>query len=211
MVLDVAPLLNREDPRILLSTTIRLYWDEIRVALDGGEDPLEITRLEPKKAELWLRGFSAPLADERADQPELFDWERLEPEPRWNQHVGMLTRYGDVRSLLGAIDDEFVILSSGDAIDLRFDATGLAPLAPGRARTYLVYLDGWAKDADPNTEFSQTVEPLPFHGMSGYPYADTEHYPDDEEHARYRREWNTRPGAKLIEDLSARAAPRGPE
>jgi hypothetical protein len=202
MVLDVAPLLYREDPRIRISSTIRLYWDEIRVALDDGDEPLEITKLPARKAELWQRGFSAPEVDPRPDQPERFDWGRVEASPRWNQHVGMLTRYGDVRPLLATIDDEFVILSSGDAIDLRFDATGLAPLAPGRTRTYLVYVDGWAKDADPNTELSQTVEPLPFHGMSGYPYADTEHYPDDAQHARYRREWNTRPGAKLIEDLS---------
>ncbi len=210
MVIDVAPLLNRDDPRLLVSSTIRLYWDEIRVALDDGDEPIAITRIEPKEAELWQRGFSAPLADERPDQPERFDWERLEPFARWNQHAGMLTRLGDVRPLLGEIDDEFVILSSGDAIDLRFDASGVAPLDPGRARTYLLLLDGWAKDADPNTQFSQTVEPLPFHGMSGYPYGPEEHYPADADHARYLREWNTRPGARLIEDLSDLTGTRAP-
>ncbi len=202
MVIEIAPLLNRADLRLRLSSTLRLYWDEIRVAVDDGDAPLEITKLESLRAVLWQRGFSAPLADDRPDQPERFDWARLEPFARWNQHAGTLTRLGDVLPLLGAIDDRFVILSSGDAIDLRFDASSVRPVEPGRARTYLLFLDGWAKDADPNTEFSQTVEPLPFHGMSGYPYGSEERYPDDEPHRRYLAEWNTRPGARLIEVLA---------
>ena len=28
------------------------------------------------------------------------------------------------------------------------------------------------------TAYPDTVEPLPFHGMSGYPYRADEHYPD---------------------------------
>jgi hypothetical protein len=30
-------------------------------------------------------------------------------------------------------------------------------------------VDGWAKDGDANTAFSQTVTPLPFHAMPQYP------------------------------------------
>ena len=50
--------------------------------------------------------------------------------------------------------------------------------------------------------FSQTVDPLPFHAMSGYPYGECEHYPDDDAHDDYRRKWNTRPGRRLIESLA---------
>ena len=52
-------------------------------------------------------------------------------------------------------------------------------LKPGWVRDFILYSDGWDKDGDINTLTSQTVEPLPFHGMSAYPYPDTEHYPDD--------------------------------
>jgi hypothetical protein len=200
MVLDVTSMLNRDDPRLRIFSTIRLYWDAIRVAVDDDDAPITVTKLEPKGARLWSRGFSAPVTDARDDHPARFDWDRLEKEPRWNQHRGMLTRYGDAAPLLGAVDDRFVILSAGDAIDLRFDAATTAPKS-GLARTYLLFLDGWAKDADPNTMYSQTVEPLPFHAMSGYPYGDGEHYPDDDAHADYRAQWNTRPGRRLIESL----------
>jgi hypothetical protein len=45
---------------------------------------------------------------------------------------------------------------------------------------------------DPYTAFPDTVEPLPFRGMSGYPYGDGEAYPNDPEHRAYRERWNTR-------------------
>ena len=133
------------------------------------------------------------------DRPEGFEFEEREPWPRWDQHPGMLTRYGDVRPLLDEIDDRFAIFAAGDAIDLRFDAR-TTPVE--RGRTYLLFLDGWAKDGDHNTAWAETVEPLPFHGMSGYPYRDDESYPDDERHRRYRAEWNTRPGVRLRSDLA---------
>jgi len=65
------------------------------------------------------------------------------------------------------------------------------PLRAGYARDYFLFLDGWAKDRDPNTVEALYVEPLPFHGMSGYPYAPGEHFPDDAEHRAWRAEWNT--------------------
>lgn len=201
MVVDVTEYVNRDDLRLRLFTSIRLYWDQLRVALDDDDAPLQVTRIEPRSAVLDYRGFSAPLASASDDQPERFDYHTLREAP-WNQHPGQYTRYGGVLPLLRDIDDQFVILAAGDRMDLRFDASELPPLAGDRQRTYLLFLDGWAKDGDPNTQHSQSVEPLPFHAMSGYPYADDERYPDDAVHQRYRAEWNTRPGQRLIPDLS---------
>jgi hypothetical protein len=36
------------------------------------------------------------------------------------------------------------------------------------------------------------VDPLPFHGMSRYPYGPAEHYPDNEATRAYRKGYNTR-------------------
>jgi hypothetical protein len=62
-------------------------------------------------------------------------------------------------------------------------------------------VDGWAKDRDANTAFSQTVEPLPFHAMTSYPYSPREHYPADAAHEAYRKQYNTRPALRLIRPL----------
>jgi hypothetical protein len=137
---------------------------------------------------------------------EWFEWSLLERFPRWNQHPGLYTKLGDVLPLVSAIDDRFVILGAGDALSVRFDATTLPPLPSGWRRDFLVFLDGWAKDRDPNTLEALFVEPLPFHGMSGYPYRADERFPDDEEHMAWRREWNTRPAKRWIAPVTSSEA-----
>jgi len=116
-----------------------------------------------------------------------------------------------VRSLITDVDDRFVIMGSGDEIAVRFDGTRIPPLRAGWTRDYLLLVDGWAKDADANTAFSQTVEPLPFHAMSGYPYPSTEHFPVDDAHRTYRSEYNSRPALRLLRplhDIAADSMPR---
>src|SRR5260221_12350764 len=85
---------------------------------------------------------------------------------------------------------------------LRFKPSDLPPLAAGWKRDFLLKVDGWAKDRDPNTAFSTSVEPLPFHAMSRYPYPANEHYPADAAHEQYRREYNKPPALRLIRALS---------
>jgi hypothetical protein len=47
------------------------------------------------------------------------------------------------------------------------------------------------------------VEPLPFHGMTRYPYSKEERYPESPAHLRYRKEYNTRPALRLVRPLAA--------
>ena len=89
-----------------------------------------------------------------------------------------------------------VIMGSGDELALRFDAN-LPPVPAGLQRDFLLKVDGWAKDRDPNTAFSQTVEPLPHHRMTTYPYPATEAHPGGEWIKRY----NTRPALRLLRPL----------
>ncbi len=205
MIVDISSILNREDPRVRVLSTLRLYWDEIRLACDNDDAALETHELPVGTAHLWRRGFSMPLRREleagQADPdnaPEMFEFERLAPRPRWNQHPGLYTRYGACQELLTSVDDRYAILGAGDALTLRFDGKALPPVKEGWRRDWLVYLDGWAKDRDPNTTLAETVEPLPFHGMSGYPYRNDEQFPDTEVHRRWKAEWNTRPAYRWV-------------
>ncbi len=204
MVVDVTDLVDRADPRLRLATTLQLSWDAIRIALDDDDAPFRETRLPPTSADLAFRGFSAPTTVPGGEFPERFDWDVLSAAPRWNQHPGRYTRYGDVRPLLGAPDDMYVILGAGDCVRLAFDASALPPLPDGWTRDYLLHLDGWAKDRDPNTNACEGVEPLPFHAMSAYPPPPGERFPDDEAHRRWQEQWNTREGAVLITPLARR-------
>lgn len=143
-------------------------------------------------------------------QPEEFDYNRWTPQTMWNPTPGLYTRYGDVSALLKEADDKMVIMGSGDELRLLFNAAQLPPLKPGWKRSFFLLVDGWAKDADANTAFGQSVEPLPFHGMASYPYPASQHYPDDPAHRVYRQTTNTRPARKDLEPLVSSPAPGRP-
>jgi len=206
MVLDLDGLLDPTDPRLRLSSSLRLYWDALRLATDDRGEERRERHLAPTAALLWERGFSAPIELHPELGLEWFRWEMREQLPRWDQHPGLYTRHGDVLPLLGQSDDRFVIQGAGDALTLRFDARSVPPLPEGWRRDYLLYLDGWAKDRDPNSVEALFVEPLPFHGMSAYPYGADEHFPADPEHRAWRREWNTRPARQWIRPLAPNSA-----
>ena len=205
MVIDLTGQIDRADPRFRIHTSLTLYWDALRLAVGDRWGEQRITRLEPVSAELWERGFSAPIVTEDETEPERFDWDVMTSLPRWDQHPGNYTKFGECQPLLAAIDDRFIIMGSGDALTIRFDAKQAPDLQPGMQRAFLVFLDGWAKDRDPNTVEALHVEPLPFHGMGSYPYGDDRAFPSGPVHQAWRKEWNTRPARKLIAPLSAAA------
>jgi tetratricopeptide (TPR) repeat protein len=188
---------------IRIVTNLCLYWDQIFLSDDPAAPPVRIRPLETRSAEVRLRGFSRASIDPRREQPEAFDYAAWTPTATWNQTPGLYTRYGDVRELVEAADDRFVIMGAGDELRLEFPAGSLPPLKPGERRDFLLLVDGWAKDADANTAFSQTIEPLPFHAMSRYPYPAPEHYPDDPAHRAYLKIYNTRPAIRFVPKLLA--------
>lgn len=64
-------------------------------------------------------------------------------------------------------DGRYVIFGPGEELYVRFVATGLPALPPGRSRERIFYANAWIKDRDLDTTYSETGTPLPFHGMSG--------------------------------------------
>ncbi|PVX27754.1 MAG: hypothetical protein CW716_00690 [Candidatus Bathyarchaeum sp.] len=104
--------------------------------------------------------------------------------------TGNFTRYGDVTELMGAPDDMFVIMRQGDEIRIMFSAdVGAVP--EGMERDFFLFASVWFKvDGLPYVPF--TVDPLPFHDMTCFPYPETEGYPYDAAHLAYLAEYNTR-------------------
>ena len=186
---------------VRIVTNLCVYWDEIFLGENASEPQTVQTRVPAASAALRFRGFSSVKIDAERRQPEEFTYAGVRPVSSWNPTPGLYTRYGDVKDLLEKADDRFAILGSGDEIRLRFRSESLPRLQAGWKRDFILKVDGWAKDRDANTAFSQTVEPLPFHRMSAYPYAASEHYPLDAAHEKYRKEFNTRPALRLIQPL----------
>jgi hypothetical protein len=167
--------------------------------------PLRVTAAPLAAADLSFRGFSR-MTRESAGGPQVFVHDDVETSPRWADMAGLYTRFGDVRELVSAPDDRYVVMKAGDVVRLAFDASALPPVPAGWTRDYVVVLDGWDKDADKNTVAGQTVEPLPFHGMDDARYGDpSQQYPEDEAHRRFRAAYLTRLGGpeEFIDALRA--------
>ncbi|MFN7994996.1 MAG: FG-GAP-like repeat-containing protein [Bryobacteraceae bacterium] len=192
---------------VRIVTNLCVYWDEIFLGNDDSKPPVRLSEANPNSADLHFRGFSKPVIHPERQQPEAFAYDDWMPLSMWNPTRGLYTRYGDVLPVIRALDDQLVIMGSGDELRLLFPANAAGPLKPGWTRDFLLFVDGWAKDADANTAYSQTVEPLPFHGMSRYPYSESEHFPDDPAHRSYREQYNTRPALKLIRPLVTELRP----
>ena len=187
--------------KVRIITNLCIYWDEVFLS-EGASDAGVTPRLIPVlSADLHFRGFSATRIHPQRMQPDTFLYGQVAHDSFWNPTPGFYTRFGPVDELLRDVDDRLVIMGSGDEINLQFDARPFARPPAGWSRDFLLKVDGWAKDRDPNTAFSQTVTPLPFHGMSRYPYPPKEYYPRDASHDDYQRAYNTRPAGLLIRSL----------
>ncbi|HSR15986.1 MAG TPA: CRTAC1 family protein, partial [Gemmatimonadales bacterium] len=191
VIADLTGRFPTADHRIRIRTTMQIYWDQAFVA-GSFAGPVTVTRLEPVAADLHARGFSRTFRKGGPHGPQWFDYDDVSTDSPWRPITGRFTRYGDVLPLLRAPDDMYVVLAPGDEATVHFDATMAPDLPAGWRRDFLLYSDGWIKDSDLNTATGTTVEPLPFHAMTRYPYRAGESYPAGAAHRRYLDTFQTR-------------------
>jgi len=192
IVADLSGKYLTTDHRVRIVTNMEIYWDRVFFSLTNKEVAIRTTRLDPVAADHHFRGFSRMYRKGGPYGPHWFDYGTVTTEPKWRDLTGFYTRYGDVTELLQDDDNKYIIANAGDETTVEFDATSLDKLPEGWTRDFLVYSTGWVKDGDMNTATGNQVAPLPFHGMSQYPYENRDSYPDDPELRQFRLKYNTR-------------------
>jgi Tfp pilus assembly protein PilF len=190
IVVDLAGKWPGRSRLVRIATNMRVYWDRALVGRSM-DAPLRETVLDPAVADLRDRGLSAEVSPD-GREPLGYDYTRVSRVSPWKAFPGRYTRLGDVRELLAQSDDVFVVSRPGDEVALSFDATTLPALPGGWTRTFLVYADGFSKEMDINSATPDSLGPLPFHGMSRYPYAAPEAYPMTAEKLALMERYNTR-------------------
>ena len=190
--------------QVRLVTNMCVYWDAAYLGLGTSSPETKLTSLAANTAQLRFRGFSRNYVAEGRTQPERFDYQQVSATSNWNPTPGLYTRFGDVSELLEREDDRYVILGAGDEVELQFSAADLPPVHAGWTRDYVLLVDGWAKENEANTAFGDSVQPLPFHDMSSYPYGDDERYPRTPEQRADLERLHTRPAMRLLRPLVAR-------
>jgi Tfp pilus assembly protein PilF len=177
--------------RLRLATNLEILWDRLGWAAGRPDVTVAPRALALVGADLGYRGYSV-IDQPSPSVPERPRYVLASTAPRWRDLEGYYTRFGDVRELLAAADDRYVIMNAGDELRLRFAEA--PPPSAGLIRDFIVVGDGWVKDGDYNTSFSRTVLPLPTHYSGRY---DTlpgtlEDDPVYRAHARDFAEYHTR-------------------
>jgi tetratricopeptide (TPR) repeat protein len=202
MTADLTGKLPPGTRRIRITTNLQIYWDNILISRTSQDNLQEQSRdqsasasarLTPvplARAELSFHGFPLKIEGQPPGNVK-YIYEKASATGPYTRPAGAYTRYGDVRPLLEAIDDKFVVFGSGDEVALDFDPAKLPGLPRGWVRDYFFVANGYEKDMDFYAYHGDTVDPLPFRDMRTYPYPG-QSFPSDAEHMNYLLEYNTR-------------------
>ena len=191
-IVDVGGLLSADDSRLRITMahqpSVLDLLDAVRLSDAAPVEPT-VTRVDAARAELRFGGAARVEGSTlrhrvRADDAAL----PLNPAALL---AGRYTRYGAVEPLLAAADDRFVLMAHGDELLLEFPAP---PQEPGTVRRAFLLADVfYTLKFHPFGQVTDTLEPLPFHGMERYPYDPADWpYRDDADYAEYLETWNTR-------------------
>ena len=191
MTLDVTGKVLPSDQRIRVSSNMELYWDRIFAASILEDVRLDIREMSAQSADLHFLGYPREYSPD-GRHPTLYDYDSVDGAIAWKMMPGEYTRYGDVTELVEEADDCYVIMGRGEELTLRFASDSFGPIPDGCVRSFIFKTDSFCKDMDLYSAYGDTVEPLPFHSMSNYPYGPDENYPDDLKRRHYRQEYNTR-------------------
>lgn len=186
-LIDLSGVFRPGEPhRLRLRTNLEVYWDQIEWAQGAPATPLKIKRLTPAMADLHYRGFSA-IHQKNESSPEIPEYDQIAGTAQiWRDLEGFYTRFGEVKALLAGVDDRYVIMNAGDEMALRFTAP--PPPPPGWVRDFVIAGDGWIKDGDYNSTYSETVLPYPHHTRRDYNTA-PESLEQDWMYQHHRADW----------------------
>jgi tetratricopeptide (TPR) repeat protein len=204
IVVDLSKVRFHGGRDVRITTSMRVYWDRAQVATWDRATAPRLTSLDATQADLSWRGFSAEVTPD-GREPYGYDYQRVSTIVPWKLMPGRYTREGDVRELLRAADDFFVVSRPGDALALAFDAAAVPALRAGWTRTFLLHSVGYSKEMDPHSASPDDASPMPFRTMTRYPYAAPERYPDTPAHRAYVERWNTRVVGRTLPPLELAA------
>ena len=191
MVADLTGKIPAGTQRIRIVSNLKIYWDAVRIDQTPPVEGIRVTEVPLATASLAYLGYPKEIRLHPASDT-MYSYSRRSMTGPYAHAAGNYTRYGDVKTLLSAADDKFTVFGSGEGVKLEFDPSGLQKLPAGWVRDYFFYANGFEKDLDFYAAYAFTVEPLPKHGLTSYPYAAGKDYPLDEEHLSYELEYNTR-------------------
>lgn len=169
-VFDLTDAFPNNDYRIRISSNMDIHFDYFAVNTFDDYEPINMTAINPVAASLNFLGRPKNTFIKLKGKMPYFDYYKIDKSPSKNLSKGNYTRYGEVRELVTQQDNQFVIMTTGDELKVKFDSSKLPPLKKGYKRDFLLYTFGFYKPNIACKPLFNSVEPLPFKAMSSYPY-----------------------------------------
>src|SRR6266404_5294383 len=145
LIADVTGKIPAGTRRIRIVNNLKIYWDAIRIDQTTEQRNVRVTEVPLANASLDFLGYPKEIRLQPASDT-VYSYSKRSMTGPYARAAGNYTRYGDVKSLLRAADDRFVIFSSGEGLKLDFYAKSLPALPSGWVRDYFFYADGFEKD-----------------------------------------------------------------
>ena len=157
----------------------------------AGDGRYTLTPIPLVRADLEFHGYPYKIEGMPPGNVQ-YIYEKTSATGPYTRPMGTYTRYGNVLSLLTALDDKLAVFGSGDEVWLEFDPSKLPAVPIGWVRDYFFAANGYEKDMDFYAAEGNFVAPLPFLSMGEYPYSPKKSFPLDDAHVNYLLEYNTR-------------------
>ena len=192
-VIDLSGLQITNNTIKISMSTSPMQWDIDWIAVDTTVDStsMNVVTEAPYYANLYQRGVSKQVLTNPNDsnmqvtQPVFAQLAKSIGDS--NPLSGYATRDGNVIPLLASVDNQFVVMVQGDALDLKYQ---VPTLVDNTQRDFIYY--SWDYHKTFTHALGDTIAPLPFNTMSQYPYdTSKENYPFSANQS-YINTYNTR-------------------
>ncbi len=182
------------DTRVRIVTSMRIYWDRIRVETARQDPRLTVTTLVPRSARTAWVGYPREWSPD-GKAPFYYDFSQRDATAPWKLHAGRLHA---AWATCGIFSAAWMTGTSSWLTERRSPPNSRQRSCPrclkGWARDWLLYVDGFGKDMDLHSQYPDTVEPLPRH--RDLPYRDASWcLPADTAWEAFRRSFLTRAGS----------------
>jgi hypothetical protein len=190
MTADLTDKLPQGTKRIRITTNLQIYWDNILIDRTEQTVSSHLTPVPLQSANLGFHGYPRQIEAQPPGNVK-YVYDEVSRTGPYARQAGTYTRYGDVKPLLTAFDDQLAVFGTGEEVALEFNPSSLPLLPNGWTRDYFFVANGYEKDMDFYAAEGSTVAPLPFRKMGTYPYPGKS-FPLDDTHLDYFLKYNTR-------------------
>src|SRR6266436_9578689 len=111
MVTDLTGTIPSRTRRIRIISNLKIYWDAVRIDQTPPVEGIRVEEVPLATASLAFLGYPKEIRLQPASDT-VYSYSQRSLTGPYARAAGNYTRYGDVKKLLGAVDDKFAVFGT---------------------------------------------------------------------------------------------------